>query len=503
MQRLAIEYLIHTKDRFSDKAAIVDADGHVTFAELWRRALSLAHHLGRAVDGRDVPIVIDLPKCVDAVVALVAVQLIGQIYVPFDPATPAARRRRMLDTLGEHHIIGRDESGLHVDGHSVDATATGDGMAEERVRAALNARNSIDPLYIIFTSGTTGTPKGVTISNASVIDYIDWAATTYRVSETEVIGNQAPLFFDNSVLDLYLTFAKGCTLHLIPPERFLFLPEMLDYLEEERVSLIFFVPSVFANIASLDLLAEYALPDLRKILFAGEPMPVNTLKYLRQRLPHALLSNLYGPTEITVDAIYWIFGEEIDSLRAVPLGVPCANTRIIFVDERGEPVPDGGAHAEICVAGAGVALGYWNDPQRTTEVFIQNPEHRRYHDIVYKTGDLGYRSADDGLIYMTGRKDNQIKHMGYRIELEDIEHALESLHGVTQSAVHYDTEHKELIAFYCSTNGAELSDPRRRLAEQLPPYMLPRRFHLLPAIPTTPNGKIDRRRIWQDYGGGA
>ena len=228
---------------------------------------------------------------------------------------------------------------------------------ESSVLQKLSTRKPEDPLYIMFTSGTTGTPKGVTISNASVIDYIDWAIETYKISEAEIIGNQAPLFFDNSVLDLYLTFAKGCTLHLLSKDVLRFPAEFGTYISTHNINFIFFVPSLLSNLVALEIFDSYDLSCLKKILFAGEAMPLKTLKLLKSGFPSALFSNLYGPTEVTVDAIYWIFDDKIENLEEIPLGKPCTNHRVLFLNEQEKQVTAQDEVAEICIIGAGVALG--------------------------------------------------------------------------------------------------------------------------------------------------
>ena len=507
MPKLAIEYLYVTKQKFGDKTAIVDKHGSITFSDLWHQALLLGKQIYNRFGCNNTPVVVNAEKGIMAIVALVAVQLSGNIYVPFDPVTPKQRRNKILHELGDHHIIDVSAQGYLLDDvlYQADSGQNSNLMQNLEVEALalLENRKSLDPLYIIFTSGTTGTPKGVTIANASVIDYIDWAIETYAISEKEIIANQAPLYFDNSVLDLYLTFARGCTLHLLAPESFMFPTEVLDYIKQHSINFIFFVPSVLVNIARLDLLKDYQkdeqLEHLAKILFAGEPMPLNTLRYLRQHFPNALLSNLYGPTEITVDAIYWIFPSELAKINSVPLGIACKNTEILLLDENETPVREPDTVAEICIGGTGVALGYWNNTEKTREVFIQHPEHSDPSDIVYKTGDLGYLSGKDGLIYMTGRKDNQIKHQGYRIELGEIENAMNNMELIQQSCVEYNEVKQEIVAFYAAQWEVSVPDLRAQLAEQLPAYMIPRRYIRLPVIPLTANGKIDRRQIRQDY----
>lgn len=386
-------------------------------------------------------------------------------------------------------VLENIKAKIPLDGEKISSHAA----LETEVLNNLSTRNTHDPLYIIFTSGTTGIPKGVTISNASVIDYIEWAVETYKISEAEIIGNQAPFFFDNSVLDLYLTLAKGCTLHLLPKNVLRFPVEFGNYISSNQINFIFFVPSVLNNLIALKAFQDFDLSCQKKILFAGEPMPLNTLKTLRKELPGTLLSNLYGPTEITVDAIYWIFEDEINDLEYVPLGIPCSNHRILFLDKNEKPVTGENKIAEICVAGPGVALGYWNNAELTRQAFIANPETGKQNEIIYKTGDLGYMS--NGLIYITGRNDDQFKYLGYRIEAGEIENALNQLEGIQQSCVLYDSEKKCIIAFYTAEPMDIPPLLRKLLSAQLPHYMIPHSFHKLDQFPITRNGKVDRKNL--------
>ncbi len=492
MQKLAIHYLQKTKDRFPYKIAIVDGEQSITFIELWNNSIALAYWINMEFKISNTPVVVNIAKSIDAVVAQLAVQLSGNIYVPFDVETPIERKKSILKTLNSNHILEKSSGQFQLNEKLCfpDAISSSPSSFETEVLKNLSTRSANDPLYIIFTSGTTGVPKGVTISNASVIDYIDWATETYEISEAEIIGNSAPFYFDNSVLDLYLTLAKGCTLHLLPQNVLRFPVEFGNYISGNRINFIFFVPSVLNNLIALKVFKDFDLSCLRKVLFAGEPMPLNTLKTLRRELPGTLLSNLYGPTEITVDAIYWIFGDELDSLEQVPLGIPCSNHRILFMDENENIVTSENETAEICVAGPGVALGYWNDPEMTRQVFIASS---RQDEIIYKTGDLGYKS--NGLIYMTGRKDDQFKYLGYRIEAGEIENALNQLDGIQQSCVFYDDEQKRIIAFYTTETMEYPTQFRNLLSSQLPQYMIPHRFQKLDQFPITSNGKLDRKTL--------
>ena len=491
MQTLVIEYLQETKDKFPEKTAIIDSGQGITFLELWRSSLPLACWINEKFNIINQPISLNLPKSIDAVIELLAIQMSGNIYVPLDFETPVKRKAKMLETLGSDWMIEYIAGQFSLAEKSFSRSDTTD--MESSVLNKLSRRKSTDPLYIIFTSGTTGTPKGVTISNDSVIDYIDWAIETYSVTEAEVIGNQAPLFFDNSVLDLYLTFAKGCTLHLLDRDTLRFPADFGSYITTHKINFIFFVPSILTNLVALKIFKYYDLSCLKKILFAGEAMPLNTLRTLNSNLPSTLLSNLYGPTEITVDAIYWIFGDDIRTLEEVPLGKPCSNHRILFMDEQEKLVREKDKIAEICIAGPGVALGYWNDSEATRQAFISNPEKK--DEIIYKSGDLGYQSSKDNLIYFTGRKDNQFKHNGYRIEAGEIESAMSLF--VLQSCVLYDHSNKRILAFYTADKIKPLPAFRTLLSEILPQYMIPHSFHKLEQFPTTPNGKIDHQTLYE------
>ncbi|MBT5549341.1 MAG: amino acid adenylation domain-containing protein [Nitrospina sp.] len=493
MQNLAIEYLQNSKNKFPDKTALVDDGQGITFNRLWDNSLALAYWINTEFHITNQPISVNLPKSIDAVIALLAIQLSGNIYVPLDIDTPAKRKEKILEVLGSDLMLELIEGKFSLSGKILSNSYENTVEIESSVLEKLSTRKPKDPLYIIFTSGTTGTPKGVTISNASVIDYIDWAVETYKVTEAEIIGNQAPLFFDNSVLDLYLTFAKGCTLHLFPRDVLRFPAEFGTYISNHKINFIFFVPSLLSNLVALEIFKDYDLACLKKILFAGESMPLNTLKLLRSGFPSALLSNLYGPTEITVDAIYWVCEGNIENLNEVPLGKPCDNHQVIFLDEEEKPVTTPDKIAEICISGPGVALGYWKDAATTRGVFISNPESGKQDETIYKTGDLGYQSSKDGLIYMTGRKDNQFKHYGYRIEAGEIENALNQFEFILQSCVLYDSQKKRIMAFY-TAGKLESSPPFRNLLSGiLPQYMIPHSFHQLDQFPTTQNGKVDHK----------
>ncbi len=500
---LAIEYLKATVGRYPNKAAIVESEASVSFLQVWNRALHLAHWIVVRFPARSLPVAIDLPKSIDAIIALVAVQLSGNIYAPLDPESPPGRKREIFKSLGEFLWLRKEDGRIILNDEVYEGAAPAHSHELQELEQALFKRlaqgDGASPLYIMHTSGTTGRPKGVAISNASVIDYIEWAIETYAVSEAEEIGCQAPLCFDNSTLDLYLCLFTGATLHLIRRGTLAFPPLLGEYLESSRINFIFWTPSLISNMLALKVWRERAAPGLKKILFAGEVMPLNVLRTLRAIFPDALLSNLYGPTEATVDATYWIFGDELESLDATPIGKPCRNHRILLLDDAGHLIECVDTTGEICIAGAGVALGYWNEPELTRQAFIASPEQGRGDEIIYKTGDMGYVSGKDALIYLAGRNDGQFKHQGHRIESGEIENALNALDGIAQSCVFYDADKKAIIACYLAVKGYEGPPRRADFEDRLPTYMFPRRFIRLETFPQTVNGKLDRAGIRKHY----
>jgi amino acid adenylation domain-containing protein len=500
MQTNALEYLDQTAARFPDRTAVRGASGSYTFGEFRRAALELAASLVARADVTNTPIAVYLPKSREAVRCFAAILYSGNCYAPMDVKSPAARIAAVLRKLGAALII-TDRANL--------AELRRAGAPEDRIMVLEDAPKGevtpelerrfeqlidTDPIYIIHTSGSTGDPKGVTITHRGVIDYIDWANSVYRIDENTAIGSQAPFHFDNSTLDIYLCFSRGATLDLIPGELFLFPVKLIEYMRERGINFVFWVPSVLMQVAKMDILANTELPPLTQILFAGEVMPCKQLNYWRKWFPNALFSNLYGPTEITVDCTYYIVNRELAEDEPLPIGFPCRNSDVLILNAENRPAA-AGERGELCVRGSSLALGYWNDPEKTAAAFVPNPLQPHYPERIYRTGDLVYRN-DVGEIIFTGRLDFQIKHMGYRIELPEIEYQVLAIDQIANACVLYNKGKKEITLFYETTDG-DLSPAkiRQELSQIFPKYMLPTAFHQMKELPRNPNGKIDRNGL--------
>ncbi len=485
-----------------DKLAVKDKTSECTFADLERFAKNLAALILRKTSELNRPVTVFLPKSVKAVIANLGILYSGNCYANIDIKSPAQRLRAMIENLGasvfvtssEHVPALRaldvpDERIVLIEQAMVPEVLHDSGVLHKRLESIVDT----DPLYIIYTSGSTGVPKGVVIPHRGVIDYIDWAKQCYQISEHEVIGNQAPFFFDNSTLDIYLSFSCGATLVLIPEELFAYPLKLAQYLSANKITTIFWVPSIMTTMATFRIFDSTELPPLRKILFAGEVMPTRTLNYWRDKFPGALFSNLYGPTEITVDCTYYIVDRPFTDAEPLPIGIPCRNTDILILNERNEPAKSG-EPGELCVRGSSLALGYWNNPEKTAQAFVQNPCNPHYPERIYRTGDLVCRS-ERGEIMFLGRKDFQIKHLGYRIELGEIEHAVSQVNGVHNCCVLYHQARKEITLVYESDQELVPGQLREKLMPLLPKYMLPTAFKRLPELPRNPSGKIDRQKL--------
>jgi D-alanine--poly(phosphoribitol) ligase subunit 1 len=502
MQINVLEYFVKTAERWPSKVAVADAQREWSFEYLSRRAEAIARQIVTLSNATNQPIAVYLPKTNEAIASILGVLFSGNCYAPLDVRAPVSRTQTILGQLEPILILTTRELGAQLQSECsdplrfliLDDVQNNEGVIPDRWQQSIDT----DPAYIIHTSGSTGKPKGVVITHRGVIDYIEWARDTFKIDEHCVIGNQAPLIFDNSTLDLYLCFACGATLHLTPEELFLFPVRLLEYLAEKSINFIFWVPSIMVAVADKSVLERVKDLRLEKILFAGEVMPAKHLNAWRARFPNSLFANLYGPTEITVDCSYYIVDRDLGDDEPVPIGRACRNSDILILNERNEACQVG-ERGELCVRGSSLAAGYWNQPAQTAAAFVQNPLNPHYPELIYRTGDLVFTNEKGEIIYV-GRKDFQIKHMGYRIELGDIEHFALQVPGIRNSCVLYHMGKKEIVLVYEADANIDPGFIRTELGRNLPKYMWPTVFRFRPELPRTPNGKIDRQQLTTEYG---
>jgi len=495
MQKSVIEYLIKTTSKFPQKTAVQDSRGNISFFELLSAAKTIASTL-TSLHLKNEPVGVYIHKSCKAIEAFAGINMSGNFYVPLDVKSPETRILTILNVLESSVIITDQEHRAKLETFCdktilvIDDLLNNCTTNEIEEHFSLDKQIDTDPIYSIFTSGSTGTPKGVVISHRGVIDYIDWAIDTFQIDHTAVIGNQAPFYFDNSTLDIYLMYATGATLNIIPEEHFIFPAKLIDYLNEHHISFIFWVPFALINVANFNILDNKKPMYLKDILFAGEVMPNKHLNYWRKHLPECRFANLYGPTEITVDCTYYIVERSFSDNEPLPIGYACRNSDVlILVDRTREAVTN--EHGELCVRGSSLALGYYNEWEKTKSSFIQNPLNTHYPETIYCTGDIVYRNELGEIMYV-GRKDSQIKHNGYRIELGEIENAVLGSKLVENCCVAYDFNRKRIVLFYQASKELNMSEFRKAIMTSIPKYMFPSDYRRVDQLQQNTNGKIDR-----------
>lgn len=494
MQKSVIEYLEKTVVNLPDKEAVRDSEMCITFSELWDTARRVSNAIAKERIAKNNPIGVFIPKGCKMVESFAGINMCGCFYVPLDTKSPDSRVSSILKTIDAECVITDKAhkmqlvkffSGKILVIEELVANVKPDGGEKNDV-----GQIDTDPVYSIFTSGSTGTPKGVVIAHRGVIDYIDWAVSTFGITSDSVIGNQAPFYFDNSTLDIYLMYATGATLDIIPESCFAFPAKLIDYLNVHKITFVFWVPFVLVSVANMNILASKKPEYLKDVFFAGEVMPNKHLNYWRKHLPSCRYANLYGPTEITVDCTYYVVDREFSDDEPLPIGFPCHNSDVLILVDRERPAKRG-EQGELCVRGSSLALGYYNNPEKTADAFIDNPLHNHYPETIYCTGDVVYENEYGEIMYV-GRIDSQIKHNGYRIELGEIEIAILGTDMVENCCVVYDFDNKKIVLFYQAVDDLNLAEFRKALSTRIPRYMLPTVFHREEILKQNNSGKIDR-----------
>ena len=500
MQANVLQWLDQTACLMPDKIALCDEQGQITYGDFRAKSLAIARTIisKREDTDRKIPIVVYLEKSLKVITSFMGIAYSGGFYSPIDVDMPASRADKILEVLKPRFVITTRElqesfSKLHFEGEYIlyDEVQSAE-HDEEIVAETVSKIIDTDLLYVLFTSGSTGVPKGVSITHRSVIDYIDWVTKTFNVQPDDRFGNQAPFYFDNSILDIYSCIKTGAT-HFIIPKKLFFQPvRLLEYIKENNINTIFWVPSALIVVSKLRTFEEVDLTGvLKRVLFCGEVMPNKQLNEWRKYLPDVIYANLYGPTEITDACTYYIVSRKFDNDEPLPIGIPMDNTDIIVLNDKDELVT-GDEVGELCVRGTSLAVGYYNNPEKTKEAFVQNPLNPAYPETIYRTGDLVKYNEYGELVYLS-RKDFQIKHLGHRIELGEIEVAVSSLPEISLCCCLYDEKRQRIVLFIDAH--LDKKEIRERISSLVPDYMLPGKVVTLEDMPINANGKIDRVKL--------
>lgn len=496
---LVHQYLTASAQQYPDAVAVVCDKDSITYAELDARTNRIAHALRAAGVGRNAFVPFFLKKSVNAISALFGISKADGAYIPLDAESPAARIASIIAAANATHVIVDDVTTqafeMIVQAEDIDVTLVNIDRLDTDDTAPVASENiSVDVAYVLFTSGSTGAPKGVMISHQMIIDYIEWCVDTYKITHDDRVANHAPLYFDNSTFDIYTAISSGAELHLVHDMLNMIMPKLIPWIESHRISVFFCVPSVLSILQRTRKVAAEKLGSLRHVIAAGEVLPPDVADYWMAQLPDAQLTNMYGPTEITVDCTFHMLHGACDG-KGVPIGAARRNMEVFVRLEDGSLSKAHGAEGEIAVRGLSVSYGYLNNAERTAEAFIQNPVHNLYHDPVYLTGDLA--RIEGGVFHYIGRADAQIKHMGNRIELGEIEAALRTVDGVIEATAVFNDGpglDEKFIGAVVVLDGAEVADVTEQIRTLVPGYMVPRKITRVDEMPRTPNGKSDRKQ---------
>lgn len=498
MYASVVEWLEKTSAEKPNNIALVDENEQLTYKQYHDKAIGIADAIINMGYGSKKPVVVYLPKSVRVLASFMGIAYSGCFYSPIDIDMPESRVNKILEVLEPGLVITSaklksqfedfDYKGGFIIYDEIAEIDNSDAVAK-RVFKTLDT----DLLYVLFTSGSTGTPKGVCITHRGVLDYTDWVTETFDVKETDRFGNQAPFYFDNSILDIYSTMKMGATMYIIPKELFPQPVRLLQYLKDNSINTIFWVPSAMMIVSKLKAFRNVDVTDtLERVLFCGEVMPNKQLNIWRKYLPDALYANLYGPTEITDACTYYIVDREFADDESLPIGFAMKNTEILVLDDDNKLVTEPGITGELCVRGTGVTVGYYKNPEKTAAALVQNPLQDAYEEKIYRTGDLVQYNERGELIYLS-RKDFQIKHMGHRIELGEIETAVSSLEGIASCCCLYDEKHSKIVLFVDRDISRE--EINRELENMIPEYMIPGKIIYMEVLPLNANGKIDRVKL--------
>lgn len=501
----AVKLLDAACEKYGERNAVTDENGTISYKEYREISEKIAGGLVfRLNETKGIkPVIVCMKKSKEALCSFMGIMYCGGTYVPVPADVPISRLKKIIANLSPALLIYDDQTAAHVLSESLEVNCVSydelknSSFDRSLIDCRLNEIIDTDPIYIMYTSGSTGTPKGVTVSHRGVIDYATWTSKTFKFTKDDKFGNQAPFYFDNSIFDIYTCLMTGAEMNIIPEGLFMFPSKLPEFIRDNEITTIFWVPTVMINVACSEALSTTKMPSLKNVLFCGEVMPNSALNIWRKYAGELMYANLYGPTEITDVCTYYIVDRKFDDNEMLPIGIPCENMRaVILTEDNKKALPE--EQGELCIGGSGVSLGYFNADELTKKSFIQNPLNPFYHERLYRTGDICYMSKD-GLIMYVGRADSQIKLKGNRIELGEIENAARCIGDVSNACVLFDDKKEQLVLFAETKASFTVRTINKELKNYIPKYMLPSVLYCLDKLPHTANDKIDRVLLRKKY----
>jgi|WetSurSiteA1Bulk_404760.scaffolds.fasta_scaffold13435_1 D-alanine--poly(phosphoribitol) ligase subunit 1 len=501
-----LDYLEKSNKKFPDKIVFAEGNKNITYSAL----VDNARRIGTCIldetnVARRQPIVVFVDRNIESLVSFMGIAYSGNFYVPIDIQMPKLRVKLILETLRPIAVVVLRSDIEYTKSVSPDLLtivyedALKYYIGNEKLTKIRKASIDIDPLYATFTSGSTGIPKGVITCHRSVIDMTEALVDTFGFSQDTVFGNQNPYYFDASIKDIYSTLKCGASMYVIPKSCFVLPGTLVEFIKKYQVNTILWSAAAIALVANTDAFDKDKPGCLKKVMFSGEVMHNKVLNYWRRALSETVFVNLYGPTEITSVCSYYKVDRPFEDDEILPIGIPFRNTEILLINQNNQPV-QGDEIGEICVRGCCLALGYYNNPEKTKEAFCQNPFNTHYPETIYRTGDLA-RYNEEGQIMFLSRKDNQVKHMGQRVELGEIEIVVNSLGLIDASICFYDHNNQKIVLVYKGKN-ANNKYILNGIKDKLPKYMFPNIFIEMGDLPYNLNGKVDRTLLKDKYKNG-
>jgi len=476
---------------YPDKTAIDDANSSITYGTYLKKAQYIGFSLLNRIPAANQPVLVLTNDTAECLITFMGILYSGNFYVPVDSMLPEKRLQSMAETISPCIVIRMTENDPVLEG--VESVAYSDLLKEgtesfdiSSLNKVRSKRSLLDPVFGMFTSGSTGIPKLVLKNMFSIMDMTKQFSDTFSFDQSSVFGNQASFSFDVSAKDIYLSIYHGATLYIIPRNYFSFPVMLTEFINEKKINTLIWTSFAVRLLYEFKAFSSSRISSVKLVMFSGESLSAKVIEYWLKNTD-ARLVNLYGSTETTFNCTYYEINEVPEDRLSI--GIPFRNNRVIILNsESQEAVPF--EKGEICVMGTCLSMGYYNNPSKTEASFIQNPLNKKYRELMYRTGDIGYRD-ENGRIFFISRKDNQIKHMGYRIELEEIEHAVSKIEGIERCCCVYDEKKEKIILYYQAQEPVDRTI-LEELKKSLPKYMLPHRLYHKTKLPLNNNGKIDR-----------
>lgn len=497
MERNILYFLEQSAEKNPDKVAYFDENITLTYAEVLKRSKAVGTKLIKKLGVKSRPIMVYMDKSPLCLTAFWGAVYSRNFYVPCDTGMPEYRLGLIVENLKPAAVITdmahydqarKFSSAVFLYEEMIETQAQDDVLKELRDECL-----DTDPVYVLYTSGSTGVPKGVVVCHASLIDYIEAFCNEIPLNENDVIANQAPFYFDASLIDIYCTLKLSASMGMVPLEYFSMPLKLLEYLENNKITAIRWVPSAMKMVHTFKGFKSLKPQYLKTVIFGAEAMPTKCYNYWKDNYPDITFVQIYGPTEITGVCTYYIINQDYTDDETIPIGNAFKNTEVFLLDEDNQLVRRAGIPGEICVKGTCLALGYYNSPEKTMEVFTQNPLNPYYPERIYRTGDLAKYNDKKQLVFIS-RKDLQIKHMGHRIELGEIEMAVSSLPGIKNACCLFNQEKQKIVLFY-ESESLDNDTLNLELKNRLVRYMIPNVLKKMDALPLLKSGKVDRQEL--------